>query len=114
MEKVLVQSRQPGVSVKHTGKPDFKVTFHDKPVLINKEIADFLLKQDPSNFSLADGKDLPAEEPKTERLYSKTQLKDMSKDQQVKILRELNSSVDVPNKEDERIALILKLQQEGL
>ncbi len=63
MSKVLLKSLQPGIMVQHNSEPRFQLNFNvANPLEVDKEVADFLLETQPSNFEISKSKKNKKEE----------------------------------------------------
>ena len=53
MKQVYISSKQKDIRVKRSGVPSFNFIIADKPVLVNIDVADYLVNQDPDNFKIS-------------------------------------------------------------
>jgi len=57
--KVYLKSESKGLRVRKSGKISFDFEIGNKPVLVDKKVAEFLVKQSPKNFSIVKSGEKP-------------------------------------------------------
>lgn len=116
MADVYIASKQKDIVLAKKGIPRFKVAFRDKPVKVRQEVADILVKDFPDNISILTEEEAKKlgfdKEQKVEKL-TKTDFINMKKNEQVQWLHSKGIPAnEVPDKEPDRVTLMLKVQEE--